>query len=177
MDSIETALVVLVPEAEALAKPFRDEHDPAAAIGVPAHITILYPFLPPDALTPRVNEELRQCFSNFSPFRYSLRQTRRFPGVLYLAPEPDDVFRDLTLAIWARYPERPPYGGRHPDIVPHLCIAQLEDEKELDRVAACFAQAAQEKLPINASAQDVALMDNRSGRWQVRSTLPLGMEN
>lgn len=41
---LESALVVLVPEAEALVKSFRDRHDPSAAAGVPAHITLLYPF-------------------------------------------------------------------------------------------------------------------------------------
>jgi hypothetical protein len=44
MSSDESALVVLVPEAEAATKPFRDQYDPAAAAGVPAHITLLYPF-------------------------------------------------------------------------------------------------------------------------------------
>ncbi len=176
MDTIESALVVLVPEAEALVQPFRDEHDPAAAIGVPAHITLLYPFLPPEELTSAVEEELKQCFAHFEPFGYSLTQVRRFPGVLYLAPEPNVTFRDMTLEIWSSFPERPPYGGRHPDIVPHLCIAQLEDEEKLDRVAADFAQAVLEQLPIHAAACSVALMDNRSGRWQVRSTLALGTD-
>jgi hypothetical protein len=44
MSSDESALVVLVPEAEAATKPFRDQYDPAAAARVPAHITLLYPF-------------------------------------------------------------------------------------------------------------------------------------
>jgi hypothetical protein len=41
----ESALVV--PEAEPLVKPFRDRYDPSAAAGVPAHITLLYPFKQP----------------------------------------------------------------------------------------------------------------------------------
>ena len=50
MSSSESALVVLVPEAEAIAKPFRDQYDPSAAAGVPAHITLLYPFKAPDEI-------------------------------------------------------------------------------------------------------------------------------
>ena len=50
MSSIESGLVVLVPQAEALVKPFRDRYDPSAATGVPAHITLLYPFKPPDEI-------------------------------------------------------------------------------------------------------------------------------
>ena len=43
MSPIESALVVLVPEAERLVKPFCERYDPSAAAGVPAHITLLYP--------------------------------------------------------------------------------------------------------------------------------------
>jgi len=41
---IEVAIVVLVPEAETLVEPFRKIFDPSAAKGMPAHITINYPF-------------------------------------------------------------------------------------------------------------------------------------
>jgi hypothetical protein len=175
MPSIESALVVLVPEAEALVKPFRDRYDPSAALGVPAHITLLYPFRPPDEVGGGVLDELRRGFARFAPFRFALAQIRRFPAeVLYLAPEPDEPFRRLTLAIWDWYPETPPYVGKWPDVVPHLSVASLADEQQLDRIADEFAQASRGILPIRAAATDVALMDNRSGRWQVRATFGLG---
>jgi 2'-5' RNA ligase len=175
MPSIESALVVLVPEAEALVKPFRDRYDPSAAVGVPAHITLLYPFKPPDEVGGAVLDKLCHGFARFAPFRFALAQIRRFPAeVLYLAPEPDEPFRRLTLAISDWYPETPPYGGKWPDIVPHLSVARLADEQELDRIADEFAQASRGILPIRATAAEVALMDNRSGRWQARATLGFG---
>lgn len=173
MPPLESALVILVPEAEVLVKPFRDRHDPSAAIGVPAHITCLYPFIAPDEIGPAVLDELRQCFERFPPFDFSLTEAHRFPGVLYLAPEPAEPFRELTLAIWDRWPNTPPYGGQHSDIVPHLCVAQIADEPRLDAVAEAFGSASTGKLPIRATAQEVALMDNSSGRWQVRTTFGL----
>jgi 2'-5' RNA ligase len=177
VSSIESALVVLVPEAEALVKPFRDQYDPSAAVGVPAHITLLYPFKPPDELGGPVLDKLHYGFARFAPFRFSLASIRRFPvEVLYLAPEPDEPFRQLTLAIRDWYPETPPYGGKWPDIVPHLSVASLADEQQLDRIAGKFAQASQRKLPIGATAEEVTLMDNRSGRWQIRETFSLGRE-
>jgi 2'-5' RNA ligase len=171
----ESALVVLVPEAEALVKPFRDQYDPSAGAGVPAHITLLYPFKAPDDVDEVVLDDLRRCFKCFAPIRFSLSAIRRFPvEVLYLAPEPDAPFRQLTLAICDRYPETPPYAGKWPDIIPHLSVANLSDEQELDRIAEEFALAARRMLPISATATQVALMDTRSGRWQVRATLELG---
>lgn len=175
MSSSESALVVLVPEAEVLVKAFRDKYDPSAAAGMPAHITLLYPFKPPAELDADVLESLHNCFARFVPFSYSLAAVRRFPSeVLYLAPEPDVRFRDLTLAICERYPERPPYGGKFADVIPHLTVAQVQNEYELDRIAEDFAMAAIGMLPITASAVDVALMDNRSGDWQIHDVCAIG---
>ena len=42
----ETALVIAVPEAEPLVSDWRAQHDWSAQRGVPAHITLLYPFVP-----------------------------------------------------------------------------------------------------------------------------------
>jgi hypothetical protein len=100
MTSAELALVVLVPSAEELVRPFREKFDPSAAMGVPAHITLLYPFVSPRDIQSNILDDLLQCFVQFKPFDFSLAIVRRFPGVLYLAPEPDDSFRLLTLAIW-----------------------------------------------------------------------------
>ena len=67
--------------------------------------------------------------------------TLRFPdAVLYLAPEPDEPFRQPTMAIWHRYPETPPDSGKWPDIVPYLSVAWVKDEQLLDRIADDFAQ-------------------------------------
>jgi 2'-5' RNA ligase len=172
---IGSALVVLVPEAEASVKPFRDRYDPSAAAGMPAHITLLYPFKPPDEVDEVVLDGLRHCFTRFAPIQFSLSSIRRFPvEVLYLAPEPDEPFRQLTLAIWDRYPETLPYGGKWSNIVPHLSVAWLADEQQLDVITNDFVEASQEKLPIRATASEVALMDIESGRWEVRAMFSLG---
>jgi hypothetical protein len=80
------------------------------------------------------------------------------------------------LAIWDQYPETPPYGGKWPAIVPHLSVAYLADEQKLSGITNDFVQASQRKLPIRATASEVALMDNPSGRWQIRAKLSLGSE-
>jgi len=174
MPPIESALVVLVPEADDLAKPFRDLYDPSAADGMPAHITLLRPFKLPDKDDQAVLGDLREWFWRFAPFRFSLASIRRFPdAVLYLAPEPDEPFRQLTLAIWDQYPESPPYGGKWPDIVPNLSVAWISDEQKLDRIADDFALASRGRLPIRATVSEVALMEKRSGRWSIRATFGL----
>ena len=174
MPAPESALVVLVPEAESLVKPFRDLYDPSAALGVPAHVTLLFPFKPPAEMTSAVIDGLRQCFAGLPAFDFVLASASRFPATLYLAPEPVEPFRQLTLAICKQHPETPPYAGRHPDIVPHLSLADRLDATTLDRVESEFAQAARDRLPIRARATSIALLENLTGGWQTRLTLPLG---
>ena len=175
MLQLESGLAILVPEADLLVGPFRDKYDSSAAAGMPAHITLLYPFKHPSELNEHVTEQLKQCFASFRAFDFSLSVIRRFAGgVLYLAPEPDEPFRRLTLAVWDCFPDTPPYGGRYSRVVPHLTLAQLAGEQQADRVATEFAQASPGQLPICAIASEIALMDTLTGSWQVRTTIPLG---
>jgi 2'-5' RNA ligase len=172
---MESTLAILVPEAEGLPRSFRDRYDPSAKDGMPAHITLLYPFKSPEEIDGKVLDNLRHCFSNFMPFEYRLITIKRFPGeVLYLAPEPEEPFRQLTLAIWGCYPETPPYRGRYLTVIPHLTVADHMGEQGLGAVAREFEQATQGRLPIEAKAAEVALMDSRSGRWEINTTFRLG---
>jgi 2'-5' RNA ligase len=170
---LESGLVVLAPPAEPLVKAYRDEHDPAAALGVPAHLTVLYPFHPP-GVPAAVVERLSALFAEFEPFDYALAQLRRFPGVLYLAPEPEAPFRLLTRRVAEAFPDFPPYGGRFSDVIPHLTLAQQGDAERLERVAAHFQAACGQRLPLHLRAESVALLDNERGAWRVCAAFPLG---
>ena len=171
---IESALVILIPEAEDSVESFRNQYDPQAALGVPAHVTILYPFKPPRELTAEVIRTLEELFSKFPGFGISFSESRRFPGVLYLAPVADETIRRLTKIVARRFPETPPYGGRFTDIVPHLTVAQVSDPQRLDKIAADFERAARGHLPIQSRVKEIALMDNESGRWKVHIRFALG---
>jgi len=95
---MESTLVILVPEAEGLVRSFRERYDPSAKAGMPAHITLLYPFKSPNEIDGLVIDTLSHCFSSFQPFKFSLMTIQQFPGdTLYLVPEPEDPFRELAL--------------------------------------------------------------------------------
>jgi 2'-5' RNA ligase superfamily protein len=114
-------------------------------------------------------------FHKFSGIRFFAAHDRRLPGgVLYFAPQPDEPFRRLILAVWDCFPETPPYGGRYSSVVPHLTLARLASEQQADQVAAEITQASRGQLPICATASEIALMDTLSGSWQVRTTILLG---
>jgi hypothetical protein len=175
MAKTESALVILVPEAEPLVQPFRDSYEPSAALGVAAHITLLYPFIAPERIDADTLDAVAACFRGFAPIAFSLTAVRRFPAeTLYLAPAPDEPFRKLTMAIWDRFPDTPPYGGVWPDIVPHLSLGRFADAGELERVADEFTRASETALPIRAHATTAVLFVNTTGRWVIGPTFKLG---
>jgi 2'-5' RNA ligase len=170
---LESALVVLAPAAEALVKSYRDQFDPSAALGIPAHVTVLYPFYPP-AVSAAVMARLAALFAEFAPFDYAVTEMRRFPDVLYLAPEPEAPFRELTGRVAEAFPDYPPYGGKYAEVIPHLTLAQFEDAGQLEDVAAHFRATGGGRLPLALRAEAVTLMDNDHGAWRVAATFPLG---
>jgi len=170
----ESALTILVPEADSVVGPCRSLNDPSASVGVPAHVTVLYPFKPPETLTEEDLAQLNGLFAAFPAFDFSLTELRRFPDVLYLEPEPAAPFKALTGQVAALFPETPPYGGVYTEVVPHLTLAQVTDPALLDEIEAEFRKRCGRELPIRSTARQVVLMDNVEGLWQVRVPFRLG---
>ena len=167
----ESSIMVLVPAVERLVGPWRERYDPRAPVGVPAHITLLYPFLPPAEIDDTTVADLRRLLSTFEPFPFHLAATGRFPGVLYLAPEPAEPFVAMSDAIAKRWPEAPPYGGKYPSTVPHLTVAHLDDSARIDEIERVIAPA----LPVDTIASSAwLLVQDHGGRWWVRARLAFG---
>jgi hypothetical protein len=160
----ESALIVPVPEAEELVAAWRERYDDSAQTGVPAHITLLYPFLPPEEIGPDDLRRLSELFESAPATRFDLVALRRFEqGVLYLAPVPDEFLRHLTDRIWELYPHRPPYGGAFEHVIPHLTVAQLDDPAVLDHIEATVRPG----LPVAAHAAEAWLMlQGEDDRWR-----------
>jgi 2'-5' RNA ligase len=165
-----SALVVPVPAAEPLVRRWRERHDPAAAAGMPAHVTVLYPFVPARAVDTALENELAAVVGRFAAFDFRLERFGRFPGVLYLAPEPAAPFVELTQEIAGHWPDYQPYEGAFAEIVPHLTIAIGEEPADAERELA-------PQLPVAASAEEVWLMTKPlRGNWRVRLRLPFAAQ-
>lgn len=165
---VEAALVVIVAEAEPLVGRFRSEHDPAASRGVPAHITINYPFIPGIDPSADTISRLSKMFAEIDPFSFTLDHVGRFPNVVYLAPVPSAPFVRLIEKTAREFPDSPPYGGQFDTITPHLTVAQSSDSDLLESVQRELSDVASARLPIHTFADRVWLLDNREARWQKR---------
>jgi 2'-5' RNA ligase len=167
-----SAVVIEVPQAAPLVDDWRRQYTNDAPLGVPAHVTLLTPFVPADRIDVDVEERLGSIVAREEPFDFVLRRTARFREgpLLYLPPEPPEPFLRLTEAIAAEWPEHPPYEGIHDTIVPHLTVAEADDGV-LDGIA----DTLDPELPIEAQATEALLLDEgEDGFWRERCRLPLG---
>jgi 2'-5' RNA ligase superfamily len=155
-----TALIVAVEEAEGAVSELRLRYDPSAPLGVPAHVTVLFPFQD-DAQVE--DEELARLFGGFDAFDFTLDRIERFDeGTVWLHPEPSQPFADLTAAVWRRWPEHPPYEGTFDQVIPHLTLSATPIEVAIT-------------LPIAARAREVTLIEEGvDDHWSVRRTFALG---
>jgi 2'-5' RNA ligase len=171
----ETAVVVQVPEAEQAVREHRLRYDVAASWGVGAHVSVLYPFVPPGDVDEEVLRRLRVAVSRVGAFECTFARCSWFDGdVLWLAPEPSGPFRDLTSAVWAEFPEHPPYEGVFDDVVPHLTVGEgrlgsLEELRDVERTV-------QQALPVRTYVDRVALIAGRpaADSWQTVQEVRLG---
>ncbi len=172
----ESSLVICVPQAEELVNPFRQLHDPVAQLGMPAHITLLYPFLAPNRINKNVIATLNNLFFQYSRFLFQLKYIRSFPETLWLAPNLPRCFKKLTQAIVSSYPERQPYGGIYNEVIPHLTIADRKTPEELSQIAHKFEAIASKYLPLESLADKVKLFIKNQGNWQEAHSFALREE-
>jgi 2'-5' RNA ligase len=166
-----TALVVLVPEAEPVVSEVRARHDPSVRLGVPAHVTLLFPFMPPAAVSAPVQGSLCSLFAGFKSFSVCFAEVCRWPQEAYLPPQPSTPFIALTRGIVSAFPEYPPYEGRHALIVPHLTVAQgsaAAADRAIEEISAVLAEAG----PIQSTCRAATLLENSGGSWRVMHTYP-----
>jgi hypothetical protein len=148
-----------------------------ARLGVPPHVTILSPFLDSSAIDDGVLGRLGAIVASIGAFDVTFTEIRRWEssamgtqGALWLAPEPGEPFIALTRAIWAAYPDAPPYGLPDQPLEAHLTLA-VEHPDGFD---AAQAEAAP-FLPFTRRADTVALLiEGAEGRWRIAASFPLG---
>jgi 2'-5' RNA ligase len=126
---------------------------------LPPHVTVLFP-------CPGEVEAITHVLAPFDQFDVTFPRLDRFPGTLWLAPEPPEPFVLLTEAMVSRFPEWQPYGGVFEAVIPHLTVAQ----ERLDDVA----ELLQPLLPLHSRVESVVLYEHASAaHWHEAATFDL----
>ena len=75
----------------------------------------------------------------------------------------------MTGAIAAEWPEHPPYEGTHEVVIPHLTVAE-GDEELFERIE----KEVESQLPLHSHVSEAQLYaEDEAGRWHERRRLPL----
>jgi 2'-5' RNA ligase len=141
---------------------------------VPAHLSVVYPFVPPAEVDDRVLAELAGAIATVPTFDCAFPRTDWFgDDVLWLAPDPAEPFRELIGAVVSAFPAQQPYGGIYADPVPHLTVGELRLGTAAELAAADRAVRAQ--LPIRARVDRAVLLAGRRepGSWRQVATFEL----
>ena len=166
---VQSAVLIPVPQADAVVGRWRYEYDPVAAAGVPAHVTLVVPWLPPAEITDDDLSELEAELADVHAFDFSLARVDWFGRrVLWVAPEPADPFLKLTHRIADRF-NTPPWDDEFDEVIPHLTVAHASDGVELVPIAADVAT----RLPVRCRAEEVWVMVGGGGRWERRHRIEL----
>jgi 2'-5' RNA ligase len=164
----ESAIIIPIPEAEPLVGPLRLQYDRSARCGVPAHITVLYPFCSIQAAVSQM-EVLRELSQSIDKFTFSLIEVRQFLATAYLHPDKSETFVRITKTFAQRWPDCKPYGGTHNDIVPHLTVADRVDSHTLSVVEVVLRR----QLPVDCVAAETWLLtSDDAGVWPRRRVFP-----
>ena len=165
----ETALVLVVALPPAL-ESLRRRSIADAVRGVPAHVTLLFPFAEESQLDAGVLDVVAAIAARHPVMRLTLGEGRRFPDTLYASVEPDAPLRALHDDLAAAFPTLPLYGGAFP-FVPHVSIVEGPESA----LRAAFDDPAWAALPIAQDVDAIALITGRDGRWATRRRFPLGI--
>jgi 2'-5' RNA ligase len=164
-----SAVIVRVSLPRPLAR-LRSQSDWAAGVGVPAHITVLFPFLPAERLDADVRRSLATIAAAAEPFEVNFAEVGRFPTVVYLTPKPSKPFTLLTDAVFEHFPEYPPYEGAFEVVIPHLTITE-STAAPLEAIALEAARS----LPFARKVTTLeVLVEGTEGHWHPRWRISLG---
>ena len=167
----ETALVLVVSLPAAL-EALRQRSIADAAAGVPAHVTLLYPFAEEAQLDDEVLAVVEAIASRHPVLPLTLGGGRRFPDTLYASVDPDAPLRALQAELGAAFPTLPLYGGRF-GFEPHVSIL----EGPAAAIPLALEDPAWRTLPVDQLVDAIDLITGRDGRWATRRRFPLGTSN
>jgi hypothetical protein len=143
---------------------------------IPLSITLLYPWIPVERLTEADEDTLAGFFAARPQVEFALTRVAEFPGaVVYAVPEPDGELRELMRALWACYPDTPPYGEPGGDPPPHATLARLDIPPP--RTLEVVRRRVGGLLPARFVAAEATLMEEvETDVWRARRQLPLGTD-
>jgi hypothetical protein len=173
--TLETSITLVLEHVDPeLARAHRELYPERIPEAIPFSITLLYPWLPAAEVTGDDLERLRSFFASRPVLEFDLTHVTEFPDIVaYAVPEPDDQLRATMRALWALYPQYPPYGRPGFDPPPHATLTRYANPMN-----ATFEQVkarVEPLLPVHCVVTEATLQEEYElDRMRVRATFPFG---
>ena len=170
---LETALTLVLEHCDdELSSAHRELYPERIHENLPFSLTLLYPWLPAGEVDDERLDELRAFFTSRPILDFELVRVADMPGaVAYTMPEPDDELRATMRALWALYPECPPYRQPGSNPPPHATLARYAAE---GNVTFADARARVEPLlPVRCLVEEATLLEEHEpDRFRFRASFP-----
>ncbi|WP_098245608.1 2'-5' RNA ligase family protein [Streptomyces formicae] len=165
-----TAVVVVLPDAAPLLDAARRIDPALVRRGLPAHVSLLYPFVPVSALTDQDEKGVRSLAAGFPAADLVVEEVVTAPGFVAVTVP---GLQPLVDAFRAQWPALRPYEGRFgARPAAHVTVAMGADDPTVaDRVRTAIGSL----LPLHTRAAAVQLVTLTEEGWQSRLTVPLGV--
>jgi hypothetical protein len=163
-----TGVVIPVPGADLLLARAATRSD-GVRPGVPAHVSLLYPFVPVAELHDSALGELGEVFERQTALDVEFDRCRRRDNFVFLQPSPLQPVMDLVDELRQRWPDVVPYEGRYGhQVEPHLTITLGADAAQATAVEDLVAT----ELPLAATLREAWLVATRDGQWTLHERFP-----
>jgi 2'-5' RNA ligase superfamily len=160
--SLRSALIVPIELPAPLAA-IRARYDATPSSGLPAHVTILFPFFPVGNLDPWVGAALTELAAAREPFQARFDQVQRQDAMIWLLPAQQQPFLELTAAVVGRWPMYRPYAGAFDTLIAHLTLIESGSDASARATSAALEQGSFE-VPV----KELQLIGEvGSGGWRV----------
>ena len=168
----ETAIVIAV-DVPALDAVYREEYPAFHALGIPLHVTLLYPFVRPDELDVAL-PRLAQVLEAHERFDFALTELKTFPRTVWVAPVPAAPFVALTHALESEFGTSH-MGGAFEEVIPHVTLVDGLEESRLDETVKRLRPVVEPLLPVALAADEVVVLaEQEDGRMPIVARASLG---
>jgi 2'-5' RNA ligase len=160
-----TTIVAPTPFVGQAVESLRFAYDWSAGRGVPAHVTLLGPFLGPDEVTTEVQSRLRRVFAPVEPLHLSLSELRMLGNAACLVPEITNELAALTSIVHDAWPNLSLASRRY-----HVTVARSCTSATFRRIE----NAVRPMLPLCGDLTKVLLLERcPDGQVTTLATFPL----
>jgi 2'-5' RNA ligase superfamily len=162
-----TAVLAILPAADPLLTLAASIDPLAVRPGIPAHATLLYPWIPADRIDAGRLTRLRTALAPFQRIPVTLSTVERSPGFVNI-PVPE--LEPLAAAARSAFPDQIPYGGRFgPNPPVHLTIA-LDTAPD---TAARITELITPRLPLTTTVDTVHAVTLTATGWHPAAEISL----